>query len=167
MKSMSESKFLEMTNSIWLEYLEQASASDLHGTACTKNYGDIYAGGNGEWIFQWIVDSPTTERATALLMYWMLGPRAVTRSFPLLDKLEHKLLANGFTVGDIGLDPANDHEEYDWTNEYTDMKKQRTIDSRLLQPVVGSTYSRSDFEDGLPLHYAQKIEKILDEHEIK
>jgi hypothetical protein len=80
MKKISKNAFKRMEREIWVRYFESSSPSDWHQTVITKNYGDVYNGGDGEWIFHWILDNPLTEKATVLMMYWMLGARLVTKS---------------------------------------------------------------------------------------
>jgi hypothetical protein len=168
MKKISESAFKKMEHEVWVKYFASSSPSDWHQTVMTKNYGDVYNGGDGEWIFQWILDNPLTEKATVLMMYWMLGPRLVTKKHNIVDAAEKKLL-NGFhTQQNFGFDPSCDHDEYDWVSEYKKEKKQRNIPEALTLPVVGEMPERSDdFEDGLPLKFAQLIFDILDKYEIE
>jgi hypothetical protein len=168
MKKISESAFKRMEREVWVKCFATSTPRDWHQTVITKNYGDVYNGGDGEWIFQWILDNPLTEKATVLMMYWMLGPRLVTKKHNVVDSAEYKLV-NGFhKQHNFGFNPSCDHDEYDWVSEYQDEKKQRKIPEALKLAVTGDMPQRSDeFEDGLPTAYAQMVIDILDKYEIE
>ena len=167
MTKISENRFNEMVNNIWSEYLSQASTEDLHQTVLTKNYGDVYIGGNGEWIMLWIVDNPNTEKATALLLYWKLGARGIIDKYPLIDKLEENLINNFYKSQLLGFNPKNDTEGYNWTSDYRNNPIQRDIPIELEHSIEGqNVYRSSDFEDGLPIEYYEKIDALFDEYEI-
>lgn len=168
MKIISEKQFNEKIDAIWQEYLLQATPEDLHQTVMNKNYDDVYTGGDGEKDMQWIVDNPKTEKATALMLYWMLGARGVVDIFPLLDSLENNLLNNFYSTKNLGFNPKNDHENYNWTLDYTKNAMQRTIPPILEEAIEGKILLRSnDFVEGLPMLFYEKIESIFENYEIE
>ena len=177
-KKITTQQFEEIENTIWLEFLNKATAIEIHKSIITSNWD-----GNG-FLLNWIKDNPKVDKATILITYWMLTPRWIKQyhsredclknaswvidDFDLVEELEHKYINGFYTGNNIAEDPANDYHGYNWTNEYMEKTVVRDIPEIMYQKLEGVKIENTDdFDEGLPLHYTQRIYDLFEEYDVE
>ena len=175
---ITEEQFEELENAIWLEFLNKASALEIHKSLITSNWD-----GN-DFLLNWIKDNPKVDKATILITYWMSAPRWMKQytdrddcakkaswevdDFDFVEELEHKYINGFFTESNIELDPANDHQGEDWTNEYMDKTIVRDIPTIMYQKLEGEKIEEpDDFDEGLPMEYTQRVYNLFDVYDVE
>ncbi len=101
-------------------------------------------------IIAWLKDNPQTEKATALMMYWMMHPRFSKQFTPeeatqnekekfgeeyydLIEDLEQKYISGFYTNQQIGYDPY-----YDYAKESGYFAEKRKIPAEMYRRVQGT-----------------------------
>lgn len=172
---LSEEEIDALEYKLLVEWLETVPTTDWHLFAQNWNYD------NSKDILYWLVDNPRTERATALLIYWMLGARffkqyataaearvqgaAVEKNWHLVHKLEANYLRGFYAAGPVGFNPAHDESPnangYDWTADYQDEPAALAIPALLVQAVPGIQPADNwtkDAVEGIPAHIWEELE---------
>jgi hypothetical protein len=175
---MTEDEFDAKSATIVLDYAATASPRIWHQMAMDWNWD------SGLYFFRWLLNNPATDRATALMMYWMAGPRWYKQvadhaaaqaaadlfisldKFDFLESLEQKYCAGFFATNQFAYDPAHDHDGYDWTQEYTDTTAVREIPALLFQKLPGETVEKPwNFIEGLPKVITQQLDALYEQFE--
>lgn len=165
-------EFEALCDAIVLEYAATTTPRIWHQMAMDWNWD------SGLYFFQWLLNNPATDRATALMVYWMGGPRwykqaanhteakalhISLKSFDFIEELEAKYLAGYFTNSQFAYDPAHDHDGYDWTKEYADTVAVREIPPIMFQKLAGEMVEKpKGFVEGLPEPLATRIDALTD-----
>lgn len=177
-KKITEIQLQELQNKIWLDFLENANQEDLYKSVITSNWD-----GN-EILLNWLKENPKTDKATILVSYWMSAPRWKKKfldrddclkkqgwgieEFDFVEDIEKKYVNGFYTVNEIEFDPSNDVQNYDWTSDYLDEKTVREIPNKMFEKLNGKKIEYPDnFDEGLPINYAQKIYDIFNEYDIE
>jgi len=178
MNKETEEKIENFVNSVWEEFLSAASPKEIHQSVIDSNWD-----GNN-YLLNWIKNNPNCDKATALLAYWMSGPRWQKQfkdredviakdfayqleSFDFVEEMEQKYLAGFWKNNQIECDPSNDCEGHDWTREYLDIKTVREIPAMMFVKLEGEAVKRPDnFVEGLPEIYDRKISDFITEHDV-
>ena len=162
----------------WLvEWLESVPTADWHAFVHQWNFD------NADDILRWLVDNPRTERATALMIYWMKGARFfkqyataadaravaayVERNWLFIHHLEEQYVQGFYPAGTMGFDPASDPfpdmRSYDWTADYREYQAAREIPAHLLVAVPGQpprTPWEVETEEGIPLPIIERLNAL-------
>lgn len=123
---------------------------ELHAFADTWNWDGGFS------PLQVLLDNPSCEAGTALLIYWKAAPefyrqfhdreavalaKADVQSFDFLIGIETRYVAGEFPVGVVSFDPnrPEDCGGYKYVGTYDDMKDKfvRPLPSIMYEPVVG------------------------------
>ena len=138
-------------------YLTQATPDEWHQVAWNWNWD------SGVEALQWIIRQPMCDRGTALLVYWMGGPRYLAQytertevphysleHYDLLMEIERGYLTGRYTGAEIAFD-THDDEGHDWTGEYADIPYRRPIPQPMYAASPGHKVARrTDFDEGYP-----------------
>lgn len=150
-------------------YLADASPAAWHVFAARSNYdGNLQA-------LRWLVDQPTLDRGTALLIYWYLGAgwhvqftsaeQALSpETFLLLRLIEERYAAGFYNTGNIWFDPHT--SEGGRPDDYPKVAVVRPVPTIMLEPVNGSEFVELDpegFDDGLPMAVAVAIYALFED----
>lgn len=149
------------------EFLSAATPQQRHTFVRRGSYD------GGDALVRHVLDDPTTDRATALAAYWILGACYYSRYATAADAAEHErptweLLrtiedryATGFWA-DRGLafDPTDD-DEIDWTDDYG-APVARPVPAVMRQAVPGAPVDDAGTEDGLPLDVHLRWRALVD-----
>jgi hypothetical protein len=152
-----------------LDFLRAATPHERHTFVRRTNYDDATS------RIRAVLDDPTTDRATALAAYWMLGAGYHARyasadealdyerpTWELLRTVEDRYAAGFYADHGIGFDPTDDDGE-DWTTEYDgDAPVARPVPETMLRAVAGEEVDDDDTEDGLPLHVYEEYAALVD-----
>ena len=158
---------------IWAEYLESASVLDIHRSAIHSNWD------NNEYLLTWILDNPHVDKATILIIYWMSCPRYFKQyrnaeectdferaRYDWFKEIENKYISGYYKANNIAMDPSNDQCGYDWTSEYSEQDIRDEVPAEMYKPLKGIVVESPDeFEEGWPLKYAYKFEKLMEDIE--
>lgn len=175
-KKITEDELDDVINKIIIDYLKSVAPLEWHKTAMDWNWDNDYT------VLSWIVNNPETDKATALLIYWMSGPRwskqFATRedmlkdsswyanSFDFINDLERKYTSGFYTNQNFAYNPACDHEGYNWTDEYNDKPQLREIPKEMFVELLGETVTYpNDYVEGVPAEVYQKISDLIDEYD--
>ena len=124
---------------------------------------------------RYVLDDPSTDRATALAAYWMLGAGYYARyaeaddaagyerpTWELLRTTEQRYAGGFYADHGIGFDPTDDDGD-DWTTEYDgDAPVARPIPDVMAQAVVGDLVDDDGTEDGLPLDVYEQYAALVE-----
>jgi hypothetical protein len=179
-KKAAEEEFERFANSVWAEFLNNATAKEIHQSVIDSNWD-----GN-KFLLNWIKDNPNVDKAAVLIAYWMSGlrwnkqykdredaslanRRLETFEFDFTEEIERKYQAGFWKNGNIELNPKCDCDGYDWTSDYLDKTTVRDIPAVMFEKLEGEKVDRPDdgWAEGLPMAYYMKIEDFLDEYEIE
>ena len=168
-------EFEALCDATVLEYAASATPRIWHQMVMDWNWD------SGLYFFQWLLNNPATDRATALMLYWMGGPRwfkqvanrteahatkdpyISLKFFDFSEELEAKYAAGYFTNSHFAYDPAHDHDGYDWTKEYADKVAVRAIPAIMFEKLSGETVEKPiGFVEGMPEPLATRIDAMID-----
>lgn len=154
-------------------YLADASPAAWHVFAARSNYD-----GNQQAL-RWLLDQPTLDRSTALLIYWYLGAawhvqftsadQALSpETFTLLRLIEERYAAGFYEAGNIWFDPHT--SEGGRPDDYPGVAVARPVPALMLEPVNGSelvevSEDPEGFDEGLPLSVAVALYALFEENE--
>lgn len=173
---MTEEELEKATNDIIINYLESSSPLEWHKTAMDWNWD------NDLTVLWWIINNPKTDKATALMIYWMSAPRwgkqyanrqeiAENASwylnhFDFIEDLESKYTSGFYTNQNYAYNPAKDFNGTDWTNEYTDKPQLREISAELLVELKGEEIKYPDnYIEGVPENIFNEISELIDQYD--
>lgn len=89
-------------------------------------------------------------------------------AFEFIEELEDKVINGFYSINEIAFDPTNDIDNYDWTSDYLDEPVVKEIPTIMFQKLEGKIVDwPENYDEGLPVKYAQKIYDILDQYEVK
>lgn len=138
------------------DFLRAATPQQRHTFVRRANYDA------GESLVRLVLDDPTTDRATALAAYWILGASYYSRyasaddvpqderpTWELLRTIEDRHAAGFWADHGIAFDPTDD-DEIDWTDDYG-APVARPVPELMRRAVPGELVDDADTEDGLPL----------------
>jgi hypothetical protein len=159
-----------------LEWLQTVPPSEWHVLAHEWSYD------NSKDVLRWLSANPRTEKATALMIYWMAGARfykqyasaeeARARAgyegvwWEFIHDIEAKYLADFYTAGTGGFDPRNDsfpgHNGHDWTQHYQELALKSPLPAVMEQAVPGTQpHSEVVYIEGIPEHIWEQLEKYF------
>ena len=170
MSDLTSDDLERMEDEVWADFLKNASQEEIFQSVLDSNWD-----GNGFLLSQ-IKDNPTTDKATILLAYWMSNPgwfkqfadreeiltkaRHSIEGFDFVAAIEKKYLEGFYTQSNIALDPANDPYRENWTEGQGEGVA--SIPSLMFEKLEGKKVgSPTDFEEGLPPEYAQRLQVII------
>ncbi len=138
------------------EFLAAATPQQRHTFVRRADYD------RGEHLVRAVLDDPTTDRATALSAYWILGASYYARyarvedvpedeqgTYALLRTIEDRYAAGFWADHGIAFDPTDD-DEIDWTDDYG-APVSRPVPEVMRRAVPGELVDDAGTEDGLPL----------------
>ncbi len=137
-------------------------------------------------MLNWIKSNPEIDKAIILAAYWMSAPRWKKKflnredclekqgygieEFDFVEEVEQKYMDGFYKKEELKFDPKNDVENYDWTSDYLDEPVVREIPEIMFTPTKGTIEVKEfpeDFDEGLPIDYAQKIYQIFEQYEVE
>lgn len=149
------------------DWLETAGPRERHTFVRRANYD------SGEHHVRFVLDQPTTDRATALAAYWILGASYYSRyaaaddvpederpTWELLRSIEDRYAAGFWADHGIAFDPTDD-DEIDWTDDYG-APVSRPVPDVMRRAVGGGLVDDAGTEDGLPLDVHLRYTALLD-----
>lgn len=174
---LSEEELDALEYRLLVEWLEGVPTTDWHVFAHNWNFD------NAATILHWLIDNPRTERATALMLYWMLGARFfkqyataaearavasyVERDWLFIQHIEAQYLSGFYAPGTVGFDPASDPfpgmRGHDWTASYQDQPAALAIPAPLLEAVPGIQPQgavETESEEGIPLPIVAQLHAL-------
>ncbi|GIG39158.1 DUF4274 domain-containing protein [Cellulomonas phragmiteti] len=138
------------------DFLQSATPQQRHTFVRRTSYD------SGDATIRFVLDDPTTDRATALAAYWILGACYYSRyasadettdderpTWELLRTIEERYAAGFWADHGIAFDPTDD-DEIDWTDDYG-APVARPVPDAMRRAVPGQPVDDGDTEDGLPL----------------
>lgn len=167
MKKVTYREFEDFENNLWNEFLESATNEEIHMSIVTVNYDDLYR--ENHPLVSYILTNNKIDKGSILTFYWKQQPQYLpTKEF--LNVVENNYLKNFYSNEKIFFNPTNDNGE-NWTEVYEKTKLEvREVPLKMKEIVQGETvpelFEVEDFEDGLPIRYAEKIMDYLNEHQI-
>jgi hypothetical protein len=176
---LSEEELDALEYQLLVEWLESVPTSEWHIFVHQWNFD------NADDILHWLSDNPRTERATALMLYWMKGARFfkqyataaearavaayVEKNWLFIHQLEERYVGGFYATGTMGFDPTSDPFPgmlgYDWTADYRDQPAAREIPAPMLGAVPGLAPLSSwdvETEEGIPLPIVARLEALRD-----
>lgn len=176
-QQISQEEYDRLSDAIVLDYVKDAIPVVWHQMAMDWNYD------NDNTFFNWLIDNPATDRATALMVYWMSAPRFSKQyldrndvlakeswyinDFDFLERLESKLMSNFFANTNFAYNPKEDHTGTDWTAKYLDLKTVREIPIQLFQSLEGQIVPEpTDFIEGFPQDVIDQFDVLHDKYDI-
>ncbi|MGW6128532.1 DUF4274 domain-containing protein [Cellulomonas sp. NPDC055163] len=151
------------------DFLREATPQQRHTFVRGTNYDD------GDALIRFVLDDPSTDRATALAAYWMLGAGFHTRfatatdahdyqrrTWELLRTIEDRYAAGFYADHGLGFDPTDD-DGASWTTEYDGLAPvARPVPELMLRPAAGTPMvDDEDTEDGLPLDVYERYAALV------
>jgi len=102
---------------------------------------------------RWVINNPSCDRGTALMIYWMGGvgyysqyerredvPKHELTGYDLMREVEQKYLSDFYKTNQILFNPRYDRQKgrngYDWTRAYDDLPTRRPIPPKMLEPSI-------------------------------
>jgi Domain of unknown function (DUF4274) len=139
-----------------LRYMEHADPTMWHYIAWNWHWD------NGMMPLTWMIRQPTCDQGTALMIYWVGGPRWYAQfqsrdeiseyhldTYDLVKEIEQRYLAGYYTHHQIAFDPT-DHEGTNWVREYDDLPLKQPLPHQMFAPTPGVALQRIWLEDGFP-----------------
>lgn len=172
---LSEEELDALEYRLLVEWLDSVPTTDWHVFAHNWNFD------NADDILHWLLDNPRTERATALMLYWMLGARffkqyataaaaraaCVESDWLFIHHIEAQYLSGFYAPGTVGFDPASDPfpgmSGHDWTASYQDQPAALAIPAPLLEAVPGiqpQSSVEAESEEGIPLPIVAQLQAL-------
>lgn len=149
------------------DFLTSATPQQRHTFVRRCNYD------SGDAVVRFVLDDPTTDRATALAAYWILGASYYSRfttadevaederpTWELLRTIEERYEAGFWADHGIAFDPTDD-DEIDWTDDYG-APVNRPVPDAMKRPVPGTLVDDAGTEDGLPLDVHLRWTALVD-----
>lgn len=175
--TISQEEFDKLTDQILIDYVSNATPILWHQMAMDWNYD------NSNTFFNWLINNPDTDKATALMIYWMSAPRWSKKfanredvlkttswyidDFDFIQKLEDKLLNGFFRNSNFAYNPADEHTGTNWTKEYLDETTVREIPLVLFDPLEGLIVPEpANFIEGFPPDILDQWDALSDKYEI-
>jgi hypothetical protein len=153
-----------------LRYLPQCGPDAWHQVALNWNWGNDAA------PLWWIIQQPTCDRGTALLLYWRGAPTWMTQyatrdavpywdlaSYDLLQAIETRYLAGGYTRQEIAYDPHTD--DTDLTADYSHSSIVRPIPAAMAVATGGQIAPNWAWDDGFPPDVRAEGDAVMDARE--
>jgi len=121
--------------------------AELHQVALQWNWD-----GDDIEPLQWIIRQPQCDQGTALLLYWLAGPRWFCQwsdspqtlannrgvgTFNLIAEIEERYAAGFYTQRNIAFDPRHTADWGDLTNNYADLPQVRALPAIMFEPTPG------------------------------
>ncbi|PJJ60457.1 DUF4274 domain-containing protein [Hymenobacter chitinivorans] len=159
-----------------IEWLETVPPTEWHVLAQEWSYD------NSKDILRWLLANPRTEKATALMIYWMAGARfykqygsleeARARAnsegvwWEFIHDIEARYLAGFYTAATVGFDPRRDTyaspSGHDWTQGYQEYPLKAPLPAVMEQAVPGiQPSSEVVYIEGIPEHIYEQLEKYF------
>lgn len=176
-QQISQEQYDHLSNQILLNYVRDATPVVWHQMAMDWNYD------NENIFFNWLIENKETDRATALMIYWMSAPRFSKQynnreevlekeswyidDFDFIERLESKLMNGFFINSNFAYNPKDEHTGTDWTSEYLDLKTVRDIPTQLFEPLEGLIVSEANnFIEGFPPDVLEQFNALDNKYEI-
>ena len=153
------------------DYLRAATPKTIHQMAMEWNWD------TSDHFFDFVADTPHTDKATILMIYWMAGPgfdkQFTTKEeaekamgsgsvFELLEKIESRYQHGFYTSSRFFYDPnTEDHTGTVWAEQDADTDMARPIPDIMFQKLEGEVISTNDdFDEGIPPDLLAQMEAL-------
>jgi hypothetical protein len=176
MNKITDEELKKFEDGLWSEFLSKATPVEIHQAVITSNCD------NNSYLLNWIKNNPKVDKATVLIAYWMSAPRwrkqyanreeallnapREIHAYDFVEEVEQKYPAGFWKENRIGIDPACDQDGYNWTDDYRYIAAVREIPEIMYRKLDGKKVVRSDdFDEGLPVGYAQRLYDLFEQLE--
>lgn len=176
-QAISQEDFDRLADNILIDYVTDATPVLWHQMAMVWNND------NANIFFKWLIENRETDKATALMMYWMAAPQWSKKfhdreevlemapwyieDFDFIENLEEKLLSGFFVNSNFAYNPASENNESNQKKEYLDKDAVREIPASLYQPLDGLIVPKpTNFIEGFPPDIVAQWSALSEEYEI-
>ena len=153
---ISNEEFQQLFDKVVIEFAEKQTSEIWHQMAMEWNETSAF--------LHWLADNPKTDKATALMLYWMSGPRyfkqfktreeagSNTSKFDLIENIESNYLNGFYKDQRFSFDPnIADYSGTVWADEYLDKTIVREIPAIMFEKLEGETVAEPEgFIEGMP-----------------
>jgi len=171
---LTKEEFEKLEIELVTDFLKSATLEQRHQLVAEWNYDSGYE------VLNWVADAKDTDKATILMMYWMMGPRfqkkfkdredvlinagILIEAYDFLTMLESRYIARYYQEQNIAFDPSNDiYTGEDWTTYYLDIKTVSDIPPEMFKKLDGKSFVLEDgWIEGMPQEIFYKIEELID-----
>ncbi len=170
---ISYEEFEAKLKDIVVNYLENSDAKTRHQLVMAWNFD------HPKSIMQWIADSKETDKATALMLYWLMAPDYAKgfkdrqhvidkddswylEDFDIVETLEKNLLSGFYTNHSFAFDPTCDHYGHDHVKGVS-KNLVREIPAELMVALAGKKVAEpKGTVDGIPKELQEAYEELAD-----
>ncbi len=177
-QAISQEEFDRLADKILIDYVADATPVLWHQMAMA------WSNDNANTFFKWLIENRETDRATALMMYWMAAPQWSKKfhdrqevlntavwyidDFDFIENLEGKLLNGFFVNSNFAYNPANEYAEGNQKREYIDKATVREIPASLYKPLDGLIVPKpTNFVEGFPPDIVAQWSALSEKYEIR
>lgn len=174
-EKISNEKVQALIDEIIIKYAEKQTPKIWHQMAMEWNETSAF--------LNWLVDNPKTDKATALMIYWMSGPRffkqfkdrettkdviGYTTSFDFTENLENKYLSDFYKNIKFSFDPNTaDYSGVIWADGYLDKPIVREIPTKMFEKLQGETIEEPQgFIEGMPPELYDILDELYEKYDI-
>ena len=163
--------FDELMADLIIDYLKKHGPEERHKLIICWNFD------NPKEVIQWIIEQNDTDKATALLIYWMMQPGFSKQfqnrdecaswyleDYDIIQTIEHNYLSNFYQQQQLACDPKNDiySNGYDWTSDINREKMKVPIPEIMFTPLIGTTVENPHWSEGIPDELQPVINRLCD-----
>ncbi|AZA98276.1 DUF4274 domain-containing protein [Chryseobacterium joostei] len=155
-QKISNDEFQQLFDEMVIQFAEKQTPKIWHQMAMEWNETSVF--------LHWLADNPNTDKATALMLYWMSGPRyfkqfknreeagSNTSKFDLIENIESKYLNGFYNKQNFSFDPNTaDFSGTVWVEEYLDKTIVREIPVIMFEKLEGEMVEEPEgFIEGMP-----------------
>lgn len=175
-EKISNKKFQELIDETIIKYAEKQTPKILHQMAMEWNETSAF--------LNWLIDNPKTEKATALMIYWMSGPRffkqfrdretakeviGSTTGFDFTENLENKYLSGFYKNNKFSFDPNTaDYSGVIWAEQYLDKNIVSAIPAAMFEKMQGEAVEEPQgFIEGMPPELNDIQDELYEKYDIE
>jgi len=182
-EKITSEQYGKISTQLIIDFLKNAGPKERHQLVSEWNHDSGYD------VFNWIMNDPETDKATALMMYWMSGGAGNkiyanrddmmetaswdAERYDFIELLEEKYLSGFYKNQILVYDPTNDMIAagaayapagtvivgHDWTKDDWGEPK-RELPSEMLNKVDGESIEpEKDWAEGVPPHIWEEMRK--------
>lgn len=171
MDKITYKKYKEMRNDKILTFLKNANLKERHQLVQGWNWDGDMA------VLERISNSPDTDKATALKIYWGADPfwqkqYASADDLPrhdwaisdynFLNELESKYVSNFYKSQQFAYNPKND-ENYDWTIANPSLEIKSEIPQIMFEKLIGEEIlPNEELVEGIPPDIYKELSALYD-----
>jgi len=170
MEKITYKQYEDMYIDTIINYLKSASPKERHQLVQGWNWDS-----NSE-VLTWIANDPSTDKATALKMYWMAAPgyykqyasiedvpKYAVGDYNFVINIETKYVSGFYKNHNFAFDPDNDEQGEGWTAAYPNLETKSEIPAVMYEKLTGEEVApNNELEDGIPLHIYNELIQLYE-----